>query len=71
MPSEALSCCAGLPILRDSPISFAIFAIRTLCAFMMSDPGPYALAVDLGTSGPKAAVISLQGHIASRGRAHV
>lgn len=38
---------------------------------MMSDPGPYALAVDLGTSGPKAAVISLQGHIASRGRAHV
>lgn len=36
-----------------------------------SPSGPYVLAVDLGTSGPKAAVVSLQGKIMSRGRAHV
>ena len=38
---------------------------------MMNDSGPYVLAVDLGTSGPKAAVVSLQGRIVSTGRARV
>jgi len=33
--------------------------------------GPYVLAVDLGTSGPKAAVVSLQGRIMATARAHV
>jgi xylulokinase len=37
----------------------------------MTDSGPYVLAVDLGTSGPKAAVVSLQGRIVSTGRARV
>jgi xylulokinase len=33
--------------------------------------GPYVLAVDLGTSGPKAAIVSLQGRIMATARAHV
>jgi xylulokinase len=33
--------------------------------------GPFVLAVDLGTSGPKAAVVSLQGRIVATARAHV
>lgn len=33
--------------------------------------GPYVLAVDLGTSGPKAAVVSLHGRIAATARAQV
>jgi xylulokinase len=37
----------------------------------MVEDGPYVLAVDLGTSGPKAAVVSLEGRIASTGTAHV
>jgi xylulokinase len=37
----------------------------------MTNDGPYVLAVDLGTSGPKAAVVSLQGRIVSTGRARV
>ena len=37
----------------------------------MADSGPYVLAVDLGTSGPKAALVSLQGRIMSTGRARV
>jgi xylulokinase len=37
----------------------------------MADSGPYVLAVDLGTSGPKAAVVSLQGRILSAGRARI
>lgn len=37
----------------------------------MSEPGPFVLALDLGTSGPKAAVISLQGRIVATGHASV
>jgi len=37
----------------------------------MVDDGPYVLAVDLGTSGPKAAVVSLAGRIVSTGHARV
>ena len=37
----------------------------------MAAVGPYVLAVDLGTSGPKAAVVSLQGRIMATARAHV
>jgi len=37
----------------------------------VSTAGPYVLAVDLGTSGPKAAVLSLDGRIVARSRAHV
>jgi xylulokinase len=33
--------------------------------------GPYVLAIDVGTSGPKAAVVSLQGRIVATARAHV
>jgi xylulokinase len=37
----------------------------------MSAPGPYVLAIDVGTSGPKAAIVSLQGSIVATARAHV
>jgi xylulokinase len=37
----------------------------------MTDPGPHVLAVDLGTSGPKAAVVSLQGRIVATARGGV
>jgi xylulokinase len=37
----------------------------------MSAPGPYVLAIDVGTSGPKAAIVSLQGSILATARAHV
>jgi len=37
----------------------------------MAAPGPYVLAIDVGTSGPKAAVVSLQGSIIATARAHV
>jgi xylulokinase len=37
----------------------------------MPAPGPYVLAIDVGTSGPKAAVVSLQGTIVATARAHV
>jgi xylulokinase len=37
----------------------------------MAAPGPYVLAIDVGTSGPKAAVVSLQGNIVATARAHV
>ena len=37
----------------------------------MSAPGPYVLAIDVGTSGPKAAIVSLQGNIVATARAHV
>jgi xylulokinase len=33
--------------------------------------GPYVLAIDVGTSGPKAAIVSLQGSIVATARAHV
>jgi xylulokinase len=36
-----------------------------------TEAGPHVLAVDLGTSGPKAAVVSLQGQIVATGRATV
>ena len=37
----------------------------------MPAPGPYVLAIDVGTSGPKAAIVSLQGRIVATARAHV
>lgn len=37
----------------------------------MTVPGPYVLAIDVGTSGPKAAIVSLQGDIVATARAHV
>lgn len=37
----------------------------------MAASGPYVLAVDLGTSGPKAAVVSLRGRIVATARAQV
>jgi xylulokinase len=37
----------------------------------MSARGPYVLAIDVGTSGPKAAIVSLQGSILATARAHV
>jgi xylulokinase len=37
----------------------------------MARNGPFVLAVDLGTSGPKAAVVSLDGQIAGTARSHV
>jgi len=37
----------------------------------MPAPGPYVLAIDVGTSGPKAAIVSLQGSVVATARAHV
>jgi xylulokinase len=37
----------------------------------MDVPGPYVLAIDVGTSGPKAAIVSLQGRVVATARAHV
>ena len=37
----------------------------------MSTAGPYVIAVDLGTSGPKAAVLSLDGRVVASSRAGV
>ncbi|HEX7373917.1 MAG TPA: FGGY-family carbohydrate kinase [Steroidobacteraceae bacterium] len=37
----------------------------------MTAPGPCVLAIDVGTSGPKAAIVSLQGGLLATARAHV
>jgi xylulokinase len=37
----------------------------------MAAAGPHVLAIDVGTSGPKAAVVSLQGRLVATARAHV
>lgn len=44
---------------------------RTAATARLDDAGPYVLAIDVGTSGPKAAIVSLHGRIVATARAHV